>query len=78
MGQVVAEYLVWQSWAQFLATRGLHAIAVWTVTLTSVAPGHVAGSFTATFDDAGTISGGFDVDLCFDAELPECPYACVP
>jgi hypothetical protein len=48
------------------------------LTLTSVTPGHVAGSFTATFDDAGTISGGFDVDLCFDAEPPECPYACVP
>jgi hypothetical protein len=48
------------------------------LTLTSVTPSHVAGTFTATFDDAGTISGGFDVDLCFDAEPPECPYACVP
>jgi hypothetical protein len=48
------------------------------LTLTSVTPSHAAGSFAATFDDAGTISGGFDVDLCFDAELPECPYACVP
>jgi hypothetical protein len=48
------------------------------VTLTSVTQSHVTGTFTATFDDAGTISGGFDVDLCFDAELPECPYACVP
>ena len=46
--------------------------------LTSVTPSHVAGTFTAMFADAGTISGGFDVDLCFDAELPECPYACVP
>ena len=48
------------------------------VTLTTVTPSHVAGTFTATFDDAGTISGGFDVGLCFDAETPECPYACVP
>ena len=48
------------------------------MTLTSVSEGHVAGSFTATFDDAGTISGGFEVDLCFDAELPECPYTCTP
>jgi len=46
--------------------------------LTSVTPSHAAGTFTAMFEDAGTISGGFDVDLCFDAELPECPYACVP
>jgi hypothetical protein len=48
------------------------------LTLTSVTPGHASGTFTATFDDAGTISGGFDVDLCFEAEHPECPYACVP
>jgi hypothetical protein len=40
------------------------------VTLTSVTPGHVAGSFTATFDDAGTVSGRFDVDLRSTPSFP--------
>jgi hypothetical protein len=48
------------------------------VMLTSVSPSHVAGNFTAVFDDAGTVSGGFDVDLCFEAELPDCAYTCAP
>jgi hypothetical protein len=48
------------------------------VTLTRVDEGHVAGSFRATFDDGGTVSGDFDAEICRDVELPVCAARCVP
>ena len=47
------------------------------LTLTAVTPTHATGRFTATFEDAGTLSGEFDADLCLDAERSDCPLSCV-
>lgn len=53
-----------------------------TITLTTASASHVAGTFTATFDQ-GTLSGSFDVDVCSPSDASPQPVEagaprCVP